>query len=150
LPSTLPPVIVDANQLELALLNVALNAREAMPDGGVLMISAAETNAAVLPLSPGDYVRLRIVDNGVGMDETTRGRAIEPFFTTKGSGMGRGLGLSVVHGIAVQSGGWLRLDSVPNVGTTVDLWLPQSRPNTAGFDYRADPKCRKTSSIMAR
>ena len=139
LPSTLPPVIVDAHQLELALLNVALNARDAMPDGGVLLISAAETDAAVLPLSPGGYVRLRIVDNGVGMDETTRARAAEPFFTTKGSGMGRGLGLSVVHGIAVQSGGGLRIDSVPNVGTTVDLWLPQSKTNTAGFGYGDSP-----------
>ena len=127
LPSTLPPVTMDANQLELALLSVALNARDAMPDGGILIISAEEISGQTdLPLSPGDYVRIRIVDTGVGMDEATRAKATEPFFTTKGPGMGTGLGLSVVHGIAIQSGGWLRIDSAPNVGTTVELWLPQS------------------------
>jgi signal transduction histidine kinase len=81
------------------------------------------------------------------MDETTRARAAEPFFTTKGSGMGRGLGLSVVHGIAVQSGGWLRIDSVPNVGTTVDLWLPQSKTNAAGFGYGASPNAVSALTI---
>ena len=127
LPSTLPPVTMDANQLELALLSVALNAREAMPDGGIFMIGAEEISGQTgLPLPAGDYVRIRIVDTGVGMDEATRAKATEPFFTTKGPGMGTGLGLSVVHGIAVQSGGWLRIDSAPNVGTTVELWLPQS------------------------
>ena len=127
LPSTLPSVTMDANQLELALLSVALNARDAMPDGGIFMISAEEISGQTdLPLSPGDYVRIRIVDTGVGMDEATRAKATEPFFTTKGPGMGTGLGLSVVHGIAIQSGGWLRFDSAPNVGTTVELWLPQS------------------------
>jgi signal transduction histidine kinase len=129
-PSTLPPVIADGNQLELALLNVALNARDAMPGGGRLMISAsAETkyaDAADSSLLPGDYVRIKIVDTGVGMDEATRARAAEPFFTTKGPGVGTGLGLSVVHGIAAQSGGSLRIDSAPNAGTTVELWLPQS------------------------
>jgi signal transduction histidine kinase len=128
IPSTLPPVMVDANQLELALLNVALNARDAMPGGGRLTISASEqTNAAADPsLPPGDYLRIKIVDTGVGMDEATRGKAIEPFFTTKRTGMETGLGLSVVHGIAAQSGGLLRIESAPDVGTTVELWLPQS------------------------
>lgn len=126
-PSTLPRVTVDANQLELALLNLALNARDAMPDGGIFMISAEEINGQTeLPLSPGDYVHIRIVDTGVGMDEATRAKATEPFFTTKGAGMGTGLGLSVVHGMVIQSGGRLRIDSEPNVGTTVELWLPQS------------------------
>jgi len=128
-PSALPPVLVDANQLELALLNVALNARDAMPGGGRLMISAEETecaHAADSPLPPGGYVRIKIIDTGVGMDETTRAKAAEPFFTTKGPGMGTGLGLSVVHGIAAQSVGLLRIDSAPNIGTTVELWLPRS------------------------
>jgi signal transduction histidine kinase len=127
LPSTLPPVTMDANQLELALLNLALNARDAMPDGGIFTISAEEISGQTdLPLSPDDYVRIRIIDTGVGMDEATRAKAMEPFFTTKGPGMGTGLGLSVVHGIAIQSGGWLSIDSERNVGTTVELWLPQS------------------------
>jgi signal transduction histidine kinase len=112
---------------ECLLKNLALNARDAMPDGGIFMISAEEINGQTeLPLSPGDYVHIRIVDTGVGMDEATRAKATEPFFTTKGAGMGTGLGLSVVHGIVIQSGGRLRIDSEPNVGTTVELWLPQS------------------------
>jgi signal transduction histidine kinase len=132
--TTLPPVLGDANQLELVLLNVALNARDAMPGGGRLMISAEETkdaDAADSSLPPGDYVRIKIVDTGVGMDEATRAKATEPFFTTKSPGMGTGLGLSVVHGIAVQSGGLLRVDSAPNAGTTVELWLPQSHTRPA-------------------
>jgi signal transduction histidine kinase len=147
-PSTLPPALVDANQIELALLNVALNARDAMPGGGRLIISASEetqySGAADSPLPPGDYVRIKIVDTGVGMDEATRAKATEPFFTTKGPGMGTGLGLSVVHGIAAQSGGLLRIDSAPNIGTSVELWLPQpnTRPESAGrriYDVRAIP-----------
>ncbi len=129
-PSALPPVLVDANQLELALLSVALNARDAMPGGGRLLISASEETlgsaAAEVSLPPGDYVRIRVVDTGMGMDEATLAKAAEPFFTTKSPGMGTGLGLSVVHGIATQSGGMLRINSAPNIGTTVELWLPQS------------------------
>jgi signal transduction histidine kinase len=129
-PSTLPPVLVDANQLEVALLNIALNARDAMPDGGRLLISALEdtvgSGAADFSLPPGEYVRLRVVDTGVGMDEATRAKATEPFFTTKCPGMGAGLGLSVAQGIAAQSKGMLRINSTPNIGTTVEFWLPQS------------------------
>lgn len=127
-PSALAPVRVDANQLELALLNLALNARDAMPDGGRLRIraeAAHNAEAADPALLPGDYVRIEIADTGVGMDEATRAQAIDPFFTTKGPGVGSGLGLSVVHGIASQSGGLLRIASTPNRGTAVELWLPQ-------------------------
>jgi signal transduction histidine kinase len=134
-PSTLPVVLVDANQLELALLHVALNARDAMPGGGRLVISALEQtvgSAAIdISLPPGDYVRIRIVDTGMGMDEATLTKATEPFFTTKGPGMGTGLGLSVVHGIATQSSGTLRINSAPNIGTTIELWLPQSRSSAS-------------------
>jgi signal transduction histidine kinase len=140
-PSTLAPVLVDANQLELALLNVALNARDAMPGGGRLMISAEEIESAGAAdswLPPGDYVRVKIIDTGVGMDEATRTRAVEPFFTTKGPGMATGLGLSVVHGIAAQSGGVLRIDSAPNVGTTVELWLPRSNTHTVSVGREFD------------
>lgn len=131
IPSPLPAMHVDLNQLELALLNLAVNARDAMPFGGSLLISAAaETFADAVPvadLSPGDYIRISVTDAGVGMDETILAQAREPFFTTKGPGKGTGLGLSMVQGLAVQSGGALRLRSKPGQGTTVDLWLPKSR-----------------------
>ncbi len=109
-------MLVDANQLELALLNVALNARDAMPDGRQADDHGGGTRpnartAADARLQPGDYVRIMIVDNGVGMDEVTLAKATEPFFTTKGPGKGTGLGLSMVHGLAAQSGGLLRIDS---------------------------------------
>jgi signal transduction histidine kinase len=128
--SSLPAALVDANQLELALLNVALNARDAMPNGGTLTISATketQTIDAETILEPGDYVRVTIADNGVGMDKVTLARATEPFFTTKGPGKGTGLGLSMVHGLAAQSGGLLQIDSEPNVGTTLELWLPMAK-----------------------
>jgi signal transduction histidine kinase len=127
----LPPVLVDANQLELALLNLALNARDAMPNGGKLTITAVgESKDEPAPdsrLPPGDYLRISISDTGIGMDEETLAKATDPFFTTKGPGKGTGLGLSMVHGLAAQSGGFLRTDSAPNVGTTVQLWLPRSK-----------------------
>jgi signal transduction histidine kinase/ActR/RegA family two-component response regulator len=128
---TLPAALVDANQLELALLNVALNARDAMPDGGTLTISADQhtqtADATDAPLQPGEYLRIRITDDGIGMDEMTLAKATEPFFTTKGPGKGTGLGLSMVHGLAAQSGGLLRIHSRPNAGTTIELWLPMTK-----------------------
>src|SRR5229473_4338414 len=128
---TLPAALVDANQLELALLNVALNARDAMPNGGTLTISANQhsqaSDATDAPLQPGDYLRISITDNGIGMDEMTLAKATEPFFTTKGPGKGTGLGLSMVHGLAAQSGGLLRIKSEPNAGTTLELWLPMAK-----------------------
>jgi signal transduction histidine kinase len=129
--SELPPALVDSNQLELALLNVALNARDAMPAGGQLKISATRYSQGVdatdATLHPGDYVRIMIVDTGVGMDGGTLAKATEPFFTTKGPGKGTGLGLSMVHGLAAQSGGRLQINSEPNVGTTLELWLPMAK-----------------------
>jgi signal transduction histidine kinase len=143
----LPPVLVDANQLELALLNVALNARDAMAEGGSVKITAEASTvgppaaswrhagngagksfsgAGDGALPPGDYVRITIVDTGVGMDEATLAKATEPFFTTKGPGKGTGLGLSMVHGLAAQSGGLLRIRSAPKAGTVVELWLPRA------------------------
>lgn len=123
----LDPVEVDANQLELSVLNLAVNARDAMPDGGTLKISAAAEEIAVGHVSglpPGRYVRMTIGDTGEGMDEATLRQATEPFFTTKGVGKGTGLGLSMVHGFAEQSGGRLQLTSVPGAGTTATIWLP--------------------------
>jgi signal transduction histidine kinase/ActR/RegA family two-component response regulator len=129
-PSGLPPLLADANQLELALLNLALNARDAMPKGGRLMIAAAaESISQSGPgsrLTPGDYLRISIVDTGVGMDNVTLTKATEPFFTTKGPGKGTGLGLSMVQGLAAQSGGMLDIHSEPDAGTTIDLWLPRA------------------------
>jgi len=130
IPVDLPAVHVDINQLELALLNLAVNARDAMPFGGSLSISAAcdtfADGGTVPDLGDGDYVRITVADTGVGMDETILAKAREPFFTTKGPGKGTGLGLSMVHGLAVQSGGALRLSSKAGQGTRVDLWLPRS------------------------
>jgi CheY-like chemotaxis protein len=127
LPQGLAPVRVDANQLELALLNLAVNARDAMPLGGSLGIVAAEETAnGATGLTPGAYVRISVSDTGIGMDEATIAKATEPFFTTKGPGKGTGLGLSMVHGLAAQSGGRLRISSRLGKGTTVDLWLPQA------------------------
>ncbi len=118
---------VDPNQLELALLNLALNARDAMPDGGKLVIAARrETVAAgdVPGLAAGDYICISERDNGAGMDEATMARAAEPFFTTKDAGAGTGLGLSMVDGLVAQSGGAMRIKSRLGVGTTIELWLP--------------------------
>ncbi|HEX7110316.1 MAG TPA: PAS domain S-box protein [Aestuariivirga sp.] len=126
-PLGLSLVRADTNQLESALLNLAVNARDAMPNGGPLTISAHEENIPMgnsLRLLPGKYVCLSIEDKGEGMSEDTITRATEPFFTTKGVGKGTGLGLSMVHGFAEQSGGRLRLKSVVGVGTTAELWLP--------------------------
>jgi signal transduction histidine kinase len=126
-PAELPPVQADANQLELAFLNLAINARDAMPLGGSLAIEAfAETlEEPDGKLRPGDYVRIRLTDTGMGMDAETLARATEPFFTTKGPGKGTGLGLSMVQGLAAQSGGTLKVSSQPGRGTSVELWLPQ-------------------------
>lgn len=123
----LPPTRVDPNQLELALLNLALNARDAMPLGGNLTISAHREQVGVgdVPgLQPGDYVCIAERDTGHGMDEITLKRATEPFFTTKGAGRGTGLGLSMVDGLVAQSGGAMRITSHPGLGTTIELWLP--------------------------
>ena len=129
----LPPAQVDANQLELALLNLAVNARDAMPEGGLITIGAREK--AIGPnhasgLAAGRYVVVAVTDTGQGMDEATLARAMEPFFTTKGVGQGTGLGLPMVHGLAAQSGGRLMLRSLPGHGTTAEIWLPvgQAQP----------------------
>ena len=126
-PASLPPVRVDVNQLEMALLNLVVNARDAMPRGGTIAITARELAASPsssFALPAGRYVRLSVRDQGHGMDATTLARATEPFFTTKGVGKGTGLGLSMVHGLAEQLGGRLQLESEPGIGTTASLWIP--------------------------
>jgi PAS domain S-box-containing protein len=125
-PLGLPSVKTDANQLEMAVLNLTVNARDAMPRGGPVVIAARpETlSSAQGRLRPGDYVRLSVTDTGEGMDEETLGRAIDPFFTTKEVGKGTGLGLPMVHGMAEYSGGQLVLTSERDRGTTAEIWLP--------------------------
>ncbi|TAT86600.1 PAS domain-containing hybrid sensor histidine kinase/response regulator [Rhizobium ruizarguesonis] len=125
LPATLPPALVDANQLELALLNLAVNARDAMPDGGTLSISLREEQVAGdAALGKGAHLVLAVADGGTGMDAETLKKAVDPFFSTKELGKGTGLGLSMIHGLAVQLNGALRLTSELGVGTTAELWLP--------------------------
>ena len=123
---------IDASQLENALLNLCLNARDAMPEGGRIRIvlaneplDAAGAERYALPL--GDYVRLSVGDTGSGMGDEVLARAFDPFFTTKPLGQGTGLGLSMVHGFVLQSGGEIRIDSAPGAGTWVHLYLPRHR-----------------------
>jgi CheY-like chemotaxis protein len=133
-PENLAPAQVDANQLELAILNLAVNARDAMPLGGSLFVAAREQTYepgltdGPQALASGDYICIEVTDSGVGMDEATLARATEPFFTTKGPGKGTGLGLSMIHGLVAQSGGDMVVSSQVGVGTTVQLWLPEAPP----------------------
>ena len=121
----LPPALVDPNQVELALLNLVVNARDAMPDGGDITISVEHVRVEEkADLKAGHYIRLSVTDTGSGMDEETLQRSIEPFFSTKELGKGTGLGLSMIHGLAVQLNGALRLSSTPGRGTRADLYLP--------------------------
>jgi hypothetical protein len=122
--------LCDANQLESALLNLAINARDAMPEGGSLTIATADRALSAHDLSdqedlkPGKYVEFEVADTGEGMTADVLAHAFEPFFTTKPAGQGTGLGLSQVYGFTRQSGGFVRIDSAPGLGTTVRLYLP--------------------------
>jgi PAS domain S-box-containing protein len=127
LADDLPPAKADPNQLEMAILNLGVNARDAMPNGGTLTIVGARESVNIgnkAGLKQGHYVRLSVSDTGVGMDQATMARAVEPFFSTKGVGKGTGLGLSMVHGLAAQLGGAVTIASNLGEGTTIDLWLP--------------------------
>lgn len=137
IPRDLPPVHTDPHQLEMAILNLAVNARDAMPDGGTLTLAAMVENLSHSDgkdLAPGGYIHLQVSDTGTGMDEETLARAIEPFFSTKGVGQGTGLGLSMVHGLAAQLGGAMRISSKLGIGTNVDLWLPLSTEQVAKLE----------------
>jgi PAS domain S-box-containing protein len=123
-------VLADTNQLESALLNLCLNARDAMPEGGTLSIQSAnhvlgEPEASALELPAGEYVSLSVADTGVGMTADVSARAFDPFFTTKPMGQGTGLGLSMVYGFVRQSGGQARIRSAPGQGAQIDLYLPR-------------------------
>jgi len=130
------PVVADAGQLEQALVNLSINARDAMLRGGTLTIRTGETtldlaDATVLDVIPGTYVTIDVEDTGAGMDEATRIRAFEPFFTTKGPAQGAGLGLAMVYGIVRQSGGAISLHSAPGTGTHVRIHLPRGDASVA-------------------
>ncbi len=140
MPEGLSRILVDANQLELAVLNLAVNAKDAMPGGGRLTISAREAEGdASLSLAPGRYVLLSVADTGEGMDPATLEHATEPFFTTKGVGKGTGLGLAMVSGLAEQSGGTMVIESHEGVGTSVTLWIPVSGQPAKAAPGRVEP-----------
>ncbi|UAK25764.1 ATP-binding protein [Sphingomonas nostoxanthinifaciens] len=124
----LPLAIADPHQIEMAILNLSVNARDAMPDGGCLVVSARRRNPGRdhPDVAEGSYVVISVADTGTGMDDETRRRAVEPFYSTKGVGQGTGLGLSMAHGLASQLGGALTIESSLGSGSTISLWLPIS------------------------
>jgi PAS domain S-box-containing protein len=152
-PLLLAPVEADTNQLEMVLLNLMVNSRDAMPDGGEIVISTRQEKVASghdVGLNPGHYVCLSVSDTGEGMGEETLRRAMEPFFTTKGLGKGTGLGLSMAHGFAEQSGGRFVLHSQQGKGTTAELWLPVATvvPKIDPPDVRKTASARKQRSLV--
>ncbi|HEX8580400.1 MAG TPA: ATP-binding protein, partial [Allosphingosinicella sp.] len=147
-PPNLPAARVDPSQLELAVLNLAINARDAMPGGGALTMEVRRET--VQPglwegLKAGDYICVSVADTGVGMDAATLKRAIEPFFSTKGVGKGTGLGLSMAHGLAAQLGGSLTISSKIGVGTRVELWLPAAEQMPDDAEIVTGPAPRRAS-----
>ena len=140
IPETLWSVKADLGQLENAILNLVINARDAMPQGGKLTLSAQNVPFSQLPvadqqeLNHGNYVVVRVTDNGMGIPKEILGRVCEPFFTTKDTGKGSGLGLAMVHGFAKQSGGAMNIDSELGKGTVINVYLPQAQEVTATHD----------------
>ncbi len=152
--AALPNLLADRGQLETALVNLGTNARDAMPRGGTLTLSAASEwvlpgTAHAAGLAAGPYVLISVTDTGSGMDAATLSRAIEPFFTTKPPGQGTGLGLALVKGFAEQSGGGMTIESAPGVGTTVRLWLRQARPDMVPQPLESAP-ARRPANASAR
>lgn len=158
LPEALPSALTDANQMEMALLNLVLNARDALQEDGQITIEISQTRLEPvndIGLAAGDYVCLSVVDNGAGMDSPSLARASEPFYTTKGVGKGTGLGLPMVLGFAEQSGGRLCLSSKPDRGTRADVWLPMgaqptaaARPSVTGGEPMIAPRDMPTQVVL--
>jgi signal transduction histidine kinase len=150
----LAPALIDANQLELAILNLAINARDALPKRGTVRIDVnnRRVDRQTMPeLTPGNYVVVSISDDGTGMDDTTLAKAFDPFFTTKEAGSGTGLGLPMVHGFATQSGGTARIRSTLGEGTTVELWLPQATappPSERPLDQSGSKLDRGAANVL--
>ena len=146
------PAMVDPSQIEAAIINLAINARDAMPEGGVLTIATRNVPLEVGgSLLPGDYVAVHVTDTGIGMTPELIAHVFEPFFTTKETGLGSGLGLSQVHGLATQSGGDVRIKSKPGEGTTVTLLLPRAKslPITVQPDPGSTPQAtRRRARIL--
>jgi nitrogen-specific signal transduction histidine kinase/CheY-like chemotaxis protein len=144
--------LADPNQLEMAILNLSVNARDAMPGGGTLTIAATREEVRAghrAKLAPARYVRVSVTDTGVGMDEATLARAVEPFFSTKGIGRGTGLGLSMVEGLAAQLGGALSIGSKPGEGTHIDLWLPAANaPESTRDEAAALQRSAATGTVL--
>jgi CheY-like chemotaxis protein len=153
LVSDLWPALVDPRQLELVLLNLAINARDAMPLGGQMLIETRNVKASTLDksvgLAPGDYVRISVVDTGEGMSEEVLAHACEPFYTTKGPDRGSGLGLAQVYGVAQQSGGGVRIKSAVGQGTTVEVYLPRSLAHAEAATEWRDGKRSQTLGSRA-
>jgi PAS domain S-box-containing protein len=152
-PAQVPPVYADPTQLDAALVNLALNSRDAMPRGGRLTISVGTrhvpADAADTEQAPGDYVVFTVADTGHGMPPDVLARAFEPFFTTKGAGKGSGLGLSMVYGFVKQSGGRLAVDSELGYGTRIEIALPAVRPGAApAAETAAAPSSRGHESVL--
>jgi signal transduction histidine kinase/CheY-like chemotaxis protein len=145
----LPAIKADKQQLEMAILNLAVNARDAMPDGGALSLSIRRAEEG-LPdrLAPGDYLVLSVRDNGCGMDARTLQAATEPFFTTKSTGQGTGLGLSMVDGLVSQLGGRLDIASQPGAGTEIRMFLPVVRVAPPPVEAESEPEQRDRSRGM--
>jgi CheY-like chemotaxis protein len=159
LATELWPVLCDPNQLENALLNLVINARDAMPDGGLLAIETASTvlgnrrgapgDIPLKSLAAGEYVALSVSDTGTGMSPTTMARAFDPFFTTKPLGKGTGLGLSMIYGFAQRSGGHIQLRSKLGRGTTVTIYLPRhAGPVDGAADVRPEVRPARGNAIV--
>ncbi|MFP5077591.1 PAS domain-containing protein [Rhizobium sp. YIM 134829] len=147
-PQGLAPVMADANQIELALLNLVVNARDAMPEGGLVTIALRQADVeASEELAAGRYVVLSVTDRGTGMDAETLKKAIEPFYSTKELGKGTGLGLSMIHGLARQLSGTLRLTSRLGEGTAAELWIPAGSEAAA---LRTEPVAEPVLEAAAR
>ena len=156
LDSNLWQIKADPSQLEQVILNLAVNARDAMPNGGALTIETAnfsmeiENSPAYVGLEPGNYVKLSVTDNGTGMDSDTLSHIFEPFYTTKETGKGTGLGLATIHGIVTQSGGQILVDSWPNKGTTFNIFLPATSQTLPKVNDHATqlPASQPTATIL--
>ena len=149
------PILVDPNQLENAVLNLCINARDAMPDGGAIVVRTSNEHIAgpaarEQHLMPGDYISVCVTDTGTGMSDEVKARAFDPFYTTKPLGAGTGLGLSMIYGFVRQSGGQVWIDTVEGRGTTMCLYLPRYRGDTAVDDAAADTRATDPGVVARR